>query len=47
MERKLDEHIQECQMAEPSRPQVRMGDLSTGGPSSLQEPTNPISHPEA
>ncbi|GKV11463.1 hypothetical protein SLEP1_g22722 [Rubroshorea leprosula] len=35
MERKLDEHIQECQMAAPSHPQARMRDLSTGGPSSL------------
>ncbi|GLT49871.1 hypothetical protein SLA2020_233980 [Shorea laevis] len=47
MERKLDEHIQECRMLAPSRPQAGMGDPSTGGPSSSQQPTDSFSHPEA
>ncbi|GLT25872.1 hypothetical protein SLA2020_009740 [Shorea laevis] len=36
MDKKLDEHIQECQMVAPSHPQVRMGDPSTAGTSSSQ-----------
>ncbi|GLT27286.1 hypothetical protein SLA2020_022950 [Shorea laevis] len=47
MERKLDEHIQECQMAAPSHHQVGMRDPSIGGPSSSQQPIDPISHPKA